>query len=78
MVALGETVTEPEGTATAPTPWSIVSDVTLAEVQLKVALCPPLMVAGFAVKLTVPPELDCTVTVTEAVMVEPLKLAVAV
>ena len=62
-----------------PMPWSMVSDVALVDVQLRLELCPRLILVGFALKATVGGGAGGeTLTVAEAVIVAPLKLAVPV
>jgi hypothetical protein len=58
----------------------MLSELAFVELQLKVALCPWLIVAGFAPRLTVGfVAALCTVTVTVAVSVAPpVNVAVAV
>ncbi len=77
MVAVGETVTLPVGTATLPTPLSMLTEVALAEVQVKVDFCPEIIEAGEAEKVSVGAGW-VTVTVTKAWAVPPGPVAVAV
>jgi bacteriorhodopsin len=52
VVAAGETFRLPLGPFTTPTPWSILSDVALALVQLKLAVCPGPILLGLATSVT--------------------------
>ena len=49
VVALGKTIVLPEA-PTAPTPWSMVTDVAFDTFQLKVTELPRTMLEGLAVK----------------------------
>ena len=62
--------------ATLPIPLSIVTESALAEFQLKVAFVPALMVVGSIIRLTV--GAGNIFTVTDAVVVPPAPVAVAV
>jgi len=78
VVAAGVTAIDPL-VGMAPIPLSIVTDVALVVLQLRVAVCPAVIAVGFAVKLTVGSEvLLLTVTVAVAVFVPPAPVAVIV
>lgn len=66
---------EPLG-GTLPIPLSKVTDVAFKEVQVSVAVDPAFIVDGFMTTLIV--GLETTVTLTEAVVVPPEPIAVAV
>ena len=76
VVFVGLTTLVPEG-ETAPMPWSIETVVAFVVVQVRVEVCPAVMVEGEAESFAVGIEL-CTVTVAVAVAVPLLPVAVNV
>jgi hypothetical protein len=76
-VEAGDTVTVPVGTATLPMPLSMLTEVALVAVQLKVDFRPAMIEVGVAEKVSVGAAW-VTVTVAEAVALPPGPVAVAV
>src|SRR3989440_5690226 len=76
-VVVTEGVTTVEVPATAPTPWSMVSEVALLTLQDSVEELPIPIVAGLAAKLAIAGAGARTVTVVEDVAIPPAFVAVS-